>query len=410
MNREEYIGLVVEIPNIGRGQIRYIGSVEMKEGIFAGIDLYSGNGKNDGTFKGRKYFQTTFPRSGLFIQWEKVSNLIPQQSNGGSNGRTLHSLSPTPVRGMGNPILNQGSEHSQQRKTSVTELGPSFRASTEYSSKLIDTDRMEAELFQYKRMVEDQRIVLEEIQAAIDEYETKLESTEREKLTLQRQLEHERASHERQKQFYENEHDQLLTVIHELQTEINRNAAILSEIMEREKNMDVDVRNELTNYDNSQNMTDLSVIDDLKAQLHDLQQYKNQAELYKTKWEKEKEQLKLHNQSLSKEYQNVSNELLECQKKLHTDENKQNSLEKELDEARKTIDSLQAQLQVMQKKQEQQNVMQIDDNMETLPLYNPTVEQKGSVSLATAGRSLWCALCEKDGHESVDCPYDDKFF
>lgn len=74
MDNQDCIGLVIEVPNIGRGQIRYIGSVETKKGTFVGINLFAGNGKNDGTFRGRRYFETSFPQSGLFIQWEKIDS------------------------------------------------------------------------------------------------------------------------------------------------------------------------------------------------------------------------------------------------------------------------------------------------------------------------------------------------
>nr|CAC12666.2 nuclear fusion protein [Kluyveromyces lactis] len=406
MDNQDCIGLVIEVPNIGRGQIRYIGSVETKKGTFVGINLFAGNGKNDGTFRGRRYFETSFPQSGLFIQWEKIANLIPIPSNPEAN-MTIPPASPTPVRinanflGYHEPLQNSFPEiKSRTSISNVIQPNDDPMQTTSSDLKMLQT-----ELVQYKRLVEDQRIVFEEIQAAIDEYETKLDTTEKEKVLLQNQLDHERTSHQRQKQFYESEHDQLLTVIDELQSEINRNAAILAEIMQKEKKNSLENDYVMQDEPNS----DALLINDLREQILELQQHKTQAELHRVQWEKEKEQLQFRNQSLSKNYKNLTTEMTEYQQKSHDTETKEYTLNKELDDARKKIGELESRVEELSKKQEE-NTLIVDSNIETLPLYNPGAEVKSTLVNAAAGRSLWCALCEKDGHESVDCPYDDKFF
>ncbi|KOH52601.1 BIK1p Microtubule-associated protein [Saccharomyces cerevisiae] len=70
------IGCFIQIPNLGRGQLKYVGPVDTKAGMFAGVDLLANIGKNDGSFMGKKYFQTEYPQSGLFIQLQKVASLI----------------------------------------------------------------------------------------------------------------------------------------------------------------------------------------------------------------------------------------------------------------------------------------------------------------------------------------------
>lgn len=268
MDHIDKIGLLVDVPNIGKAKIKYIGPVETKNGTFVGVDLLSGVGKNDGSFKGKRYFETRSGQSGLFIQWEKVAGLLPKTD---SDGIDRFPNSPTPVR--------------DRKADAQLELSLP-------NSLVLDGERSndsgniyEAELFQYKRMVDDQRIVLEEIQLAIDEYETKLESIERERNGLQQQLDHERLAHERQKQFYENEHEQLLSVIDELQHEINRNTSILADLLKNDKEVIKKSEGSLLGANQNGEATvghqDDTLLKSLKEQIAELQHYRNQQEISK---------------------------------------------------------------------------------------------------------------------------------
>ena len=59
-----------------QGTIKYIGEVIDKQGIFCGIDLSKGNGKNNGTFNKQFFFQTRGNRkTGKFIQRNKVKRV-----------------------------------------------------------------------------------------------------------------------------------------------------------------------------------------------------------------------------------------------------------------------------------------------------------------------------------------------
>ncbi|CAI4869100.1 CKB_collapsed_G0005290.mRNA.1.CDS.1 [Saccharomyces cerevisiae] len=82
------IGCFIQIPNLGRGQLKYVGPVDTKAGMFAGVDLLANIGKNDGSFMGKKYFQTEYPQSGLFIQLQKVASLIEKASISQTSRRT----------------------------------------------------------------------------------------------------------------------------------------------------------------------------------------------------------------------------------------------------------------------------------------------------------------------------------
>ncbi|RCI06115.1 hypothetical protein CU098_006189 [Rhizopus stolonifer] len=68
------IGQRVTIPSLDNltGTLRYMGPVDFKTGIWAGVELDSkGQGKNDGSAQGKRYF-TCPPKSGIFISASKI--------------------------------------------------------------------------------------------------------------------------------------------------------------------------------------------------------------------------------------------------------------------------------------------------------------------------------------------------
>ncbi|SCU95166.1 LAMI_0F01310g1_1 [Lachancea mirantina] len=203
------IGAFIQIPNVGRGQLKYVGPVEGKTGVYVGVDLLANIGKNDGSFDGKRYFQTEYVQSGLFIQLQKVAALIDEAANGADNNcapfDTLAQLrrqeyvvdprSPTPVRYKRDEELGLEPMVLQQRQ----------------------------ELQQYKSLIEEQRGVLEDIQPAIEDYETRIRSLETELDKVRNQLSNEREQWRNQKLYFETEHEQLLSVVEELHREIREN-------------------------------------------------------------------------------------------------------------------------------------------------------------------------------------------
>lgn len=446
---QQKIGCFVHIPNVGRGQVKYIGPVDTKPGIYVGIDLLANIGKNDGSFREKKYFDTEYPQSGLFIQLQKVATLIenantnssrrstvaPESSianntNGGSRvtssgstGSTVirrHAMidarSPTPIRdrrvsGRADIIEN----HPKKKRSSIGEAvllavnnlpdyegdvnmmppssvpsrsikdsSPSSGVLHEYEMRIEKQDR---EILRYKTLLDDQRMVLEEIQPTIDGYENNLHEMETEMNRLRHYLSEEREQQRKQKQFFETEHEQLLAVVDELHEEIKANEKrVVAEQTKRLEESAVDPCQELS----------------------ELQNIVDQGKRAKSEWLHEREQLKAQNKSLSDDYEALRQSFIKLQNdgvENHSEPNASNrveNLEKDLNDANKKI----LHLEVMLK---QQNEIQYPTNgnlsnehgIESLPLYEP----KHKVDV-TAGRDLWCALCEKDGHESIDCPYE----
>ncbi|KAF5020545.1 hypothetical protein F66182_7409 [Fusarium sp. NRRL 66182] len=103
------LGDVVDVPGGMHGIVRFIGPVQGKKGVFAGVELdsdYTSKGKNDGDVDGISYFTTTVPGAGIFVPASKVLPrresipafpLTPSASTyGGLRAGNQNSLNYTP--------------------------------------------------------------------------------------------------------------------------------------------------------------------------------------------------------------------------------------------------------------------------------------------------------------------------
>ncbi|CCD22204.1 Bik1p NDAI_0A00460 [Naumovozyma dairenensis CBS 421] len=506
---QKKIGCSIQIPKIGRGELKYVGPVSNKQGIFVGVDLLANIGKNNGSFEGRVYFKTEYPSSGLFIQLSKVAKLIDNASFTNSNthnnatssvGRnssrrnTLNfkssnerklitnslprstsrisshgSTGSTIIRRQG-PILSANSnnhqyingtgtananggvnahdnigmdltmmksptpmrfESQQQSRDNANDddldtdmdmdidppssavrrsLGLNIRTedhtqismSNEQQQLIRDyeikIDKQRNEISQYKKLLDDQRMVLEEIQPTIDQYEKNLHDMELQLQNVNNQLNQEREQQLKQKQFFETEHEQLLAVIDQLHEEIKENE---KQFININNNKSIDTHNNNNNVFSDEEFKSI----------------KNELELLKisrSKWDKEREQLKMHNTSLSKELMALMN----------ADINNDDDIKKEhgeIEELKKEMQKLQSELKEanmqLAKLPSSTSSSRMPNNNETksavvhspknnitiesLPIYKPDHPID-----ASAGRELWCALCEREGHESIDCPFE----
>ena len=64
----------VELDDGTQGIVRYMGGIMGKKGVFYGVDVTKGDAKNDGTFKGIKYFDTKKgTKTGRFCKENKIT-------------------------------------------------------------------------------------------------------------------------------------------------------------------------------------------------------------------------------------------------------------------------------------------------------------------------------------------------
>ncbi|SCU98975.1 LAME_0G01288g1_1 [Lachancea meyersii CBS 8951] len=438
---ERKIGCFIQIPNVGRGQLKYVGSVDGKPGTFVGVDLLANIGKNDGTFQGKRYFETEYTQSGLFIQLQKVAGLIDAATLGNSSRRTTFgethagdsrmsemsiAKSPTP--------LKPGSRHSSTAYSDAMDVDGEERRQRSISSQLNRGSNLELrfqqqtqELLHCRKLLSEQQTVLEEIHPAIDNYESKLQQIESQNATLEAQLAKERETLSKQKQYFETEHEQLLSVVEELHTEIRENERRMLEVQQAQQAQPP--------LPTDSTIAELQAENDaLREEVETLKRWRSEQSTAAAKWEKERDQFKLQNESLSSEYQYISRELQESLRKqdqtaallvkaqaqahapaLVTNANSPDpnpqveKLKLQLATANAKVKALESSsrpstpaLTTASDPAEQEPEPEPNVNLqsESLPLFIPKKADRA------AGRQKWCALCERDGHNSVDCPYE----
>lgn len=73
------LGDVVDVPGNMYGTVKFIGSVQGKKGVFAGVELnptFASKGKNNGDVDGVSYFTTSIPGAGIFLPVARASRRI----------------------------------------------------------------------------------------------------------------------------------------------------------------------------------------------------------------------------------------------------------------------------------------------------------------------------------------------
>ncbi|KAI8968305.1 hypothetical protein BDF20DRAFT_895577 [Mycotypha africana] len=126
------IGQRVIIPTLHNltGTLRFVGSVDFKPGIWAGVELdKEGAGKNDGSAQGKRYFQCP-PNTGIFISVSKIvihaspANTAATTTNSCSSSTGSHGNSsttkPSPSSTTSSTIITRRSNLPLTKKQSTT--------------------------------------------------------------------------------------------------------------------------------------------------------------------------------------------------------------------------------------------------------------------------------------------------
>ncbi|KAJ6557190.1 hypothetical protein B0H10DRAFT_2121012 [Mycena sp. CBHHK59/15] len=130
------VGDNVRIESLGyEGTLRYLGSIDGKMGLWAGVELsggFAGKGKNNGTVNGKQYFSCP-PNCGVFVATTKLSpptvgpGAVNRPSSVASSrgGRTTPSISGrnTPSNSMS---FSTNSRMTPSASTSTGRITPSF--------------------------------------------------------------------------------------------------------------------------------------------------------------------------------------------------------------------------------------------------------------------------------------------
>ncbi|CAO4370614.1 unnamed protein product [Caenorhabditis nigoni] len=114
------IGRLVDVVNVGKGFLRYVGPIHGKEGLFCGIELLEPNGKHDGSFQGVSYFIAT-PQHGIFAPIFRVTldaDERPKQQPPPNPSNRL-SRSALPALQLRNPLTQERKPEDDVMSTSV---------------------------------------------------------------------------------------------------------------------------------------------------------------------------------------------------------------------------------------------------------------------------------------------------
>ncbi|KAL8823826.1 MAG: hypothetical protein Q9191_005514 [Dirinaria sp. TL-2023a] len=92
-NKDLEIGDAVDVPGGMHGIVKFIGEVNGKKGVFAGVELnkeWAARGKNNGDVEGIRYFTTSIPGAGIFLPSSKAFKRL-------SRSFSSDSFPPTPT-------------------------------------------------------------------------------------------------------------------------------------------------------------------------------------------------------------------------------------------------------------------------------------------------------------------------
>ncbi|KAI9792576.1 MAG: hypothetical protein M1816_002096 [Peltula sp. TS41687] len=114
------VGDAVDVPGGMHGTVKFIGSVNGKNGVFAGVELsseFAQRGKNDGDVDGVQYFTTSIARSGIFLPIARATKRASPTSPSAS-----YPLSPSTPSIMGNVHAKgqQSTAHQGHSPTTAT--------------------------------------------------------------------------------------------------------------------------------------------------------------------------------------------------------------------------------------------------------------------------------------------------
>ena len=226
--------------------------------------------------------------------------------------------------------------------------------SSNYDAEL---QELKERIKKYEALVDEQRVVFEELQPVMDASERRTKLLEEERDELRRQLEQEHKEQQERREYFDREHGELMTVVEGLQQEIDANEKRMTSAPQQQ-----------------------SIPQDILDQLESLQSYKKDMEMAQVKWAKEKEQLRMHNESLGKEYAALNKELMQL--------SNGSQANNDTEALTQQVDALERQLAAARKE-----IRELHSSKDT----------REAEAQSTAPPQF-CVLCEQPGHDQTHCP------
>ncbi|EER30581.1 conserved hypothetical protein [Candida tropicalis MYA-3404] len=363
----DIIGTKVAIPGAsGAGIIRYIGPIQGKNGTFAGVELLgtlaTTRGKNSGSVDGISYFQVEIPKSGLFLPFDRLKSVNPGLPN--NRFSTRSPLTPINNRSYQNARVSMINEN----------VAKSEDMSLKYEAEIAELQRSlrekEKRLDNFASQREEWRAAMDELvavqQEGIQTFEDRIQELEQENMLQQEQI--------------KKSHESLQAADHKIKDLEQNIEGFLSdkvngvEIGDHQKELDR-LKHELA----------------VRPQLKDLEELQTSLDELETIYQQKLDE----KEAVIKDLQLENSRLKEENIKLH-EENSKKVLNGKLNGGSDS-QSLTPPLRL------NQNVT--DDVPKELPIYKAL-----NPSDPSDGKNDWCGLCERDGHSSINCPYENDIF
>lgn len=425
------IGSEVMLPSGGTAVLRFVGSVDNKTGIFAGVELLginAGRGKNSGDSDGKYYFRTETSNSGLFFPYSRIVSANP-----GLFQETPTRVSRPSMVDRSSSLASRSSPLQLGRAASTGKYSPLMKSKTsqlhlleaELSKALEENKDLTAQITRFHSEAEEKSVVLSELQALVSEtLEPALAESEM-YLTAQEE------KMDRQRSKFKEQREELLTTIASLQEQAEENNKLYNEQLSQLRATASDSSNPQLEKDDQELKSSLDKVEESSS----LEVASLEKRISRLESEVQKKQDEVvHFKSLLKdtEEQNVESQrqiegLKDEVTQLRMASNSQkNDLsrdsEKEITTLQDTNISLRQELE-SQRRESESLFIEKNRLIETLEKRVQELNEKGTQSAqvvdgelmvytpdvkvdASAGREKWCGLCEKQGHDSVECPYE----
>ncbi|KAH3663568.1 hypothetical protein OGAPHI_004969 [Ogataea philodendri] len=363
------VGSRVSIPGGGEAYVRFIGTVRNKNGTFAGVELVGesvNKGKNSGDVDGTFYFRTKVPRTGLFLPYHKLVQ---------ANSSPLRPVTRTNV-------MNSPKSSPQNADHRVQELSEQNRL--------------------YKQQLAERTRILEDFQETVGTFEALLTEN-------QNELKMKDARFERYKSNTDTQIKELIEAVETLEQQAQENEEIymrrLRELEAQKETGSADTKTD--------EQKQFEVLEQRCKELEEGEKTLNmklsavQAELEASRRETEK---------LQQEKTEIASALQTLQKS-HSDLQSAHTALRNappppvpaVDEFKVKYDELRVQYTELAEKCAR---LEAVSSAASAPLVQngELIATPAVKSDPAAGRAKWCGLCEREGHESVECPYENVMF
>ncbi|ANZ74625.1 BA75_00911T0 [Komagataella pastoris] len=385
------LGSEVVLPGGERAILKFVGNVESKSGIFAGVELIgqmSGKGKNSGEFQNIQYFTTKVPNSGIFLPYQRLLET--------SNMQRLQTETPTKTKRNVYASRSPLAVSNQQGlKRSSKENSPSTVGDNEGLVQNLKTENthLSQKCLKLETQLQECTEVLESLEKVIkDHYEPAFNQMEKDLSEKNDKISRLKASFDEQK-------TELLDIIDSLERQASETEQLYTKELKRLRDESAACKNRDTAKETNE------LRNQLKAK-------EKMCEDWELKYTQLKDSQSKEGNDLLQGYQREIGDLKRRLSSFHQAQPEKNiELEEQLQQLKAENQSLQQQLETAREKEKIQTSASTTTEQSTL------LDENGNLQIFVPkksdpanGREKWCGLCEREGHDSVQCPFENDVF